>query len=259
MKIQRLSTCSFKLYSPGGKVVMIDPWLTNDPLWPKAERTAEKLGDIDVMAITHAHFDHASGIDEILQHNDKAFVIGQFEYALSLMARGVKNVIPTAFGATVEFLGMKFSLVPASHTNTQTTPDGKMEVVGTAGGYVIEFEDGKKVYVSGDTGLTADMKFVVGDYHRPDISILPVCGLLVMEPEQAAYAANVTGCKYAIPCHDFPRNVSEAADPAAYAELLKQFPVQESYKKVEKFMQVLEKDYPHIKGIYIPIGAAAEI
>jgi L-ascorbate metabolism protein UlaG (beta-lactamase superfamily) len=60
MKIQRLSTASYKFFSPQGKVVVVDPWLTNDSLWPLIDRTPEKLKEIDVMTITHAHFDHAS-------------------------------------------------------------------------------------------------------------------------------------------------------------------------------------------------------
>jgi L-ascorbate metabolism protein UlaG (beta-lactamase superfamily) len=93
---------------------MIDPWLTNDPLWPVAEKTPDKLKEIDVIAITHTHFDHASGIDEILQQNENALVITQFEHALSLMGRGVKNVAATNYGATVEYEGIKFNMVPAS-------------------------------------------------------------------------------------------------------------------------------------------------
>jgi L-ascorbate metabolism protein UlaG (beta-lactamase superfamily) len=259
MKIQRLSTSTFKFYSPSGKTVVIDPWLTNDPLWPIPERSPDKLQEIDVVAITHAHFDHASGIDEIARLNTKVAFIAQFEYALSLMRREIKNVIPTSLGATVDFQGIKFSMVPASHTNSEMSPDGTMNIVGTAVGYVIEFENGLKVYVSGDTGLTADMKFVVGEYHKPLVTILPAAGLFMMEPEQAAYAANATGCRYVIPCHDFPGNVSDAADPEGYKEFLKQFPVQGTAKKVEQFMEIIKKDYPHIKGIYIPIGGTAEI
>ncbi|MGD0663870.1 MAG: metal-dependent hydrolase [Syntrophorhabdales bacterium] len=259
MKIQRLSTSTFKFHSPSGKVVVVDPWLTNDPFWPLSERSPDKLKEIDVIAVTHAHFDHVSGISEIVQQNKKVVVIAQFEYALSLPPRGITNVIPTAFGATVDFQGIKFSLVPASHTNSEMLSDGKMEVVGTAAGYVIEFEDGHKVYMSGDTGLTADMKFVVGDYHKPHVSILPVIGFLMMEPEQAAYAANMTGCSHVIPFHDFPRNVSDAADPEGYREFLKQFPVQDTYKKADRFMEIIEKEYPHIKGTYIPIGGTVEI
>lgn len=263
MKIQRLSTATYKFFSPNRKVVLVDPWLTNDPLWPLSERTAEKLKEIDVIAITHAHFDHSSGINEIAQQNDKVFIIAQFEYALSIQRRGIQNVIPTGFGATVDFQGIKFSMVQASHTHSQMTQEGKTEVVGTAAGYVIEFENGQKVYISGDTGLISDMKLVVSDYHKPQISILPVIGLFMMEPEQAAYAANMIGSKYVIPSHDFPKEISNAANPDIYREFLKNSPAFgyeiDTYKKVDRFMEIMKRDYPHIQTIYVPIGETVEI
>jgi L-ascorbate metabolism protein UlaG (beta-lactamase superfamily) len=239
--------------------VVIDPWLTNDPLWPLPERTPEKLKEIDVVAVTHAHFDHAAGIREIAEQNEKVLVIAQYEYALTLLSRGIRNVIPTSLGATFDFQGIKIYQVPASHTSSEILPGGKVEMIGAAVGYVIAFEDGQKVYMSGDTGLTADMKFVVGDYHKPLVSILPAIGFLMMEPEQAAYAASVTGCRYAIPCHDFPREISHAADPEGYRGFLKDNPVQDLYKKIDRFMEILEQEYPSIKGTYIPIGGTVEI
>jgi glyoxylase-like metal-dependent hydrolase (beta-lactamase superfamily II) len=73
MKIQRLSTVSNKFFSPKGEVVMVDPCLTNDPLWPLPEITPDRLREIDVVAITYGHFDHASGVNKIVQQNDKIF------------------------------------------------------------------------------------------------------------------------------------------------------------------------------------------
>jgi L-ascorbate metabolism protein UlaG (beta-lactamase superfamily) len=261
MKVQRLSASNFKFYTPGGKVVLVDAWLTGDPFWPQADKTPEKLGEIDILAITHAHFDHAAGVDEIAGQNGKVHVIAQYEFAFSLMGRGIKNVIPTSFGGTVNVLGIKISAVPALHTSSIMDEQMNSQIMGTPMGYVIEFEDGRKVYTSGDTGLTADMKFVVGDYYKPDISILPATGGPTMEPEQAAYAANATGCTIAIPFHDFPRTISDAADPECYAEFIKMDPFSalDSYKRIDRFMETLRIKYPHIKGIYIPIGGSIDI
>ena len=113
--------------------------------------------------------------------------------------------------------------------------------------------------MSGDTGLTADMKFVVADYYKPDISILPACGLFMMEPEMAAYAANIIGSKHVIPFHDFPKEISDAANPDAYSEFSQQFPTLDSYKKIEVFQEVMKKDYPHIEVTYLSIGETGEI
>jgi L-ascorbate metabolism protein UlaG (beta-lactamase superfamily) len=240
---------------------MVDAWLTGDPFWPEAEKTPEKLGEIDVLAITHAHFDHALGVDEIAAQNDKVQIIAQYEFAFSLMGRGIKNVVPTSFGGTAQVQGIKFSAVPAFHTSSVMDDEGNTRIVGSPMGYVIEFEDGRKVYASGDTGLTADMKFVVGDYYKPDISILPATGGPTMEPEQAAYAANATGCRIAIPFHDFPRRFSDAADPEGYAEFVKADPFDAlgSYRRIDRFMEALRTKYPHIEGVYIPIGGSVDI
>ena len=240
---------------------MIDPWLTKDPFWPKAEKAPEKLREIDVILVTHAHFDHASGIEEIASANDKVVIIAQYELALSLINRGVRNVVPTSCGATVDLLGMKVNAVPAAHSSSTMDEQGVIRTIGLPLGYVIQFGDGRSVYASGDTGLTADMKFVVGDYFKPEISILSATGGVVMEPEQAAYAADATGCQYAIPFHDFPRTITEAADPEGYAEFLKldPFGILDSYKKIDRFLATLKAEYPHIEGIYIPIGGTMEL
>ena len=74
---------------------------------------------------------------------------------------------------------------------------------------------------------------VVGDHFKPDTSILPAVGSSVTEPGQAAHAAYVTGCTRAIP---------EAVPCAG------------SYAKIERFPEILSKDYPHVEGVHIPIG-----
>ena len=152
-------------------------------------------------------------------------------------------------------------MVSSAHTSSRPDSQGIPQIVGNPGGFVIELEDGKKVYARGDSGLTAEMKLVVGDFHKPDIAILPATGSVVMEPEQAAYAANMTGCSYIIPFHDFPKAISEAADPEGYAEFLNEDPfgVLESYRKIDRFMDLVQNDYPHIKGIYLPIGDSVEL
>lgn len=83
-------------------------------------------------------------------------------------------------------------------------------------GYVIEFENGIRFFVNGDTGLSADMQ-VMGDYYRPDVAILPIGNIYTMDPKAAAYAAKLVNPKsYVIPGHydSFP---SLDQDPQAFA------------------------------------------
>jgi len=71
-------------------------------------------------------------------------------------------------------------------------------------GYVIDFENGAKFYFAGDTALTYDMKFVVGDYYKVDAAFLPIGDVYTMGPDSAAFAASVInpeGLKVVVPIH----------------------------------------------------------
>jgi L-ascorbate metabolism protein UlaG (beta-lactamase superfamily) len=68
-------------------------------------------------------------------------------------------------------------------------------------GYIIELENGFKIYHAGDTGIFADMKFI-GEYYRPDLALLPIGGHFTMDPADAAYAVrNLLKTKTVIPMH----------------------------------------------------------
>ena len=79
--------------------------------------------------------------------------------------------------------------------------EGINRFVGEAAGYIIEFENGFKVYHSGDTSLMGDMKYIIGDYYKPDLAILPIGGVFTMGPKEAAFACKLIRPKYAIPEH----------------------------------------------------------
>lgn len=260
IKIQRLSTASFKITSPKGKVIMLDPWLTGDPLWPGQEREPAKLAEINIIIVTHAHFDHVSGVEAICQANPQATVICQLELALSLMAKGIKNVYPLNKGGTAAIDNIKFSMVGADHTSSFLDDKGGYQYAGTPAGFVIEMEDGFKIYAAGDTGLTADMKTIIGDFFKPDLTILPVLGFFVMEPEQAAFAVGLIKPKYVIPSHDFPEKFSDASSPEGYEAFSKKFPLVLSAKqKTAAFSALMKKKHRRVKVIDLSIGETKEI
>src|SRR5215467_11851097 len=61
VQITWLGHATFKIVSPGGKVVLIDPWVTSNPLCPAELKTFEK---VDLMLVSHGHFDHiADAVD----------------------------------------------------------------------------------------------------------------------------------------------------------------------------------------------------
>ena len=55
LAITWLGHSTFTLTTPGGKTVLIDPWVEGNPACPDE---AKSFDAIDIMLITHAHFDH---------------------------------------------------------------------------------------------------------------------------------------------------------------------------------------------------------
>jgi len=72
---------------------------------------------------------------------------------------------------------------------------------GTGTGYIIEFENGVTFYFAGDTGLFGDMKFLIGEFYKPDVAFLPIGDVYTMDPKQAAFATTLINPKYVIPYH----------------------------------------------------------
>ena len=84
-------------------------------------------------------------------------------------------------------------MVPAEHTSivdmTEMKPDGRAAVLdgGAAVGYVIEFENGFKIYHTGDTDVFGDMA-LIGRFYKPDLALVCIGGHFTMDPEDAAFA-----------------------------------------------------------------------
>ena len=98
--------------------------------------------------------------------------------------------------------------------------EGVNKFVGEAAGYIIEFENGFKIYHAGDTSLMGDMRSIIGDFHKPDLAILPIGGVFTMGPKEAAFACKLIEPKYAIPEHfgTFPVLVQSADEFVKHAK-----------------------------------------
>lgn len=260
MKIQRLSASSFRITSEKGKVIMLDPWLTGDPFWPMAERDTKKLSEVEIVAITHGHFDHFPGVFEIAKANSEVIVLAVLELAMHLKAQGIKNIRPMGVGGTLSIEGIKFTTVHCVHSSSLIDPEkGVSQWVGPAVGYIIELENGFRIYALGDTGLYGDMKFI-GEYYKPDVALVPVAGSgFVMEAEQAFFAVtNLIRPRYVIPFHDFPEP-SEASNPEGAMGLLQFLPqTRESIGAAKPFLDMMKKT-PEFKVLYLAIGETVDL
>jgi L-ascorbate metabolism protein UlaG (beta-lactamase superfamily) len=50
-----LGHATFSIQTPEGKHLLIDPWIAGNPACPDDRKS---FANIDIMAITHGHFDH---------------------------------------------------------------------------------------------------------------------------------------------------------------------------------------------------------
>lgn len=124
------------------------------------------------------------------------------------------NSLLVRFGASLEVGGVKVTTVPAVHSNgvspgflTGPLANYLKEVgasvsVGPATGYVLQFSNGLVVYLSGDTGMTAEQKLVVGDHYGAELVVMNIGDTYTTGPKEAAYVINdLIRPKAVIPSH----------------------------------------------------------
>jgi L-ascorbate metabolism protein UlaG (beta-lactamase superfamily) len=205
-----LGQAGFRITSPGGKTIVIDPWLTGGPKTPAPYKTdISALGKVDLLLVTHAHVDHIGDAPALAKLNNTV-LYGPADMVTPLITLGM---LPANLGHRFNktghvkpLPGIKVTAVAAEHSSLlvwNNPATGKLEShpAGEAVGYIIEMENGFKIWHMGDTGLFGDMKFI-NDRYKPDLVLLPIGGNFTMDPEDAAFAVkNWLTAKAVIPMH----------------------------------------------------------
>jgi L-ascorbate metabolism protein UlaG (beta-lactamase superfamily) len=195
IKLTWLGHATFRVETPGGNIVLIDPWVMGNPMCPEKEKT---MKHVDILLCTHGHFDHIGDAVEIAKkHNPK--VVGIPELCAWMEKKGVKNTAAMNKGGTQTMDDIKVTMVHADHSCGIFDGD---EVIygGEACGYVVEFSNGTKIYHAGDTNVFGDMK-IIHELYAPDIVMIPIGDHYTMGPREAAYACNLLKAKTVIPMH----------------------------------------------------------
>lgn len=189
-----LGHSAFRVESPGGKRIYVDPFLTGNPRCPTVEAEPERC---DLVVLTHGHDDHVG--DTVRLHSRFACpVVAQVELRGWLSTQGVAENWGHApnKGGTLTVEGVTITLTDANHSSS--TEDGTY--AGEPAGVVLALEDGFTIYFAGDTNVFGDMSLIARIY-QPDVAVLPIGDHYTMGPREAAVALELLGVARCVPCH----------------------------------------------------------
>ena len=192
-----LGHASFRIESPGGKRIYVDPFLHGNPSCPGSEQNPER---VDLILLTHGHDDHVGDTLELAERFTCP-VIAHTEVRGWLSTRGLSEDMSEApnKGGTVDVDGIKVTMTDAKHSSSAFR-NGTFVYLGEPCGLVIELESGFKLYVAGDTCIFGDMALIARLY-EPDLVVLPIGDHFTMGPRAAAVALELLGAKRCVPSH----------------------------------------------------------
>jgi L-ascorbate metabolism protein UlaG (beta-lactamase superfamily) len=198
---------AFKIVTPTGKVLVIDPWITN-PKNPNGKDDLANLKQVDLILVTHAHSDHVGNALEIAKETG-AKLVADLDLATAMKSvlgfpetQAEMDTTPL-FGGEVKLLDgeLTVTLVPAIHGAGLAKDDNSTPVyAGTPGGMIIALRDGPTFYHTGDTDLFSDMA-LVSRYNKIDVMMVCIGDHFTMGPKRAADAVKLVNPDQVIPMH----------------------------------------------------------
>jgi L-ascorbate metabolism protein UlaG (beta-lactamase superfamily) len=208
-----LGQSGFRIVTPAGRVLFIDPWFTNSA-YPKGKEAIETHNRADLIFLTHGHGDHVGNTVQLAKRTGAKLVATQ-----DLGRAMVKfNEFPEKqfgvetsgnFGGEITLLDgdVRVAFIPAIHSAHLESDDpqmGRRHIYGgSPGGFVITIKNGPTIYHTGDTDLFSDMT-LVQDYGKIDIMMVCIGDKYTMGPRRAAKAVALVEPAMVIPMHFAP-------------------------------------------------------
>jgi L-ascorbate metabolism protein UlaG (beta-lactamase superfamily) len=232
-RVRWFGHAAFSVTTPGGKVLLIDPWLRN-PSNPDAKDGKDPLASltkVDYILLTHGHRDHVGDAVEIARKTGAALVCnpelaGNLVKLADFPSKQAETDAIMGIGGEIQIAGgeVTVAMTPAVHSSSVFNPkagpnEPERAYGGNPAGFVIVVKNGPTIYHSGDTAYFKDME-TVGEQYQIDLALLNIGGHFGMEPRMAARAAQAVRARLAVPQHyaTFP---GIAENPAAFAAELK--------------------------------------
>jgi L-ascorbate metabolism protein UlaG (beta-lactamase superfamily) len=194
--IQWYGHSTMLITSPGGKRIMIEAFVQSNPACPPELHVVR---DLDLLLITHGHFDHLGDALAVIRSGAPKQVVAIHEIAIWLEGKGAPNTVGMNRGGTFAAEEIKITQTPACHSSGILDGDQLVDG-GEASGFVVTLENGYRIYHAGDTCAFGDMA-LIGELWKPDLACLPIGDHYTMGPEEAARAAKLLGVKRVLPIH----------------------------------------------------------
>jgi L-ascorbate metabolism protein UlaG (beta-lactamase superfamily) len=218
MEIIWLGHGTFQFRLPSGQVILMDPWIDGNPMYPKGH----EIQRVDTICITHGHFDHIHDAVPLAKKFSPE-VVAIYETCHWLESKGVTKTRSMNKGGSQQVGDVAITMTHAIHS-CGILDDGKIIYGGEASGYVLRLPDGRVLYFAGDTNVFSDMHLIYQLY-KPELAFLPIGDLFTMSPREAAIACELLRVKKVVPMHfgTFPPLVGT---PGELAERIADLPTE---------------------------------
>jgi L-ascorbate metabolism protein UlaG (beta-lactamase superfamily) len=198
-QLQLLGHASFRITTPEGHVILLDPWLSTNPFVPEPLRHPERA---DLVLLTHGHDDHLDAELPALLARTGAKVVAPAPVRFYLQQQGVPAAQCEAMnvGGSIDLLSLRLTMTVAHHAAHVDRPDGTTSHPHEGVGFILRCSDGTVLYAAGDTALFGDMR-LLAELYRPTVALLPIGDRYTMGPLEAAHAARLLGVGHVVPFH----------------------------------------------------------
>ncbi len=204
-KITWYGHAAFKIMTPSGKVILIDPWITN-PANKNGKADLESMNKADLILVTHGHFDHIGDSIQIAGKT-KAKLVSTFDLGSAIVQAGYpKDLVgydtQGNFGGSLDLLNgeVKITFIPAVHSSGLSIPDKGDIYGGNPGGFLISIKNGPSIYHTGDTDLFSDMS-LISKFAKVTVMLSTIGDHFTMGPDRAAEAVKMVNPAWVVPMH----------------------------------------------------------